>query len=453
MVSTDIEAERDEPNDPPRRRKNGLARSVIVTTAGNVAPVVAGLITAPLLAQSLGVDGRGELAAATAPLLLAIAAITFGVPEAVTFHVARGVGRVRTVLVRALTILTIAGVGSTVVIGLLSSQLSAGDGDLANLIQLAALAVTPGLIVGGIRGYAAGRELWTLVAAERSLSAALRLASVAALSFAGLLTPVSATIAVAATTVSGGFVYLSLLRNRSRGAPKTTNEKPRMLRFGIGLWMGTLAGVLLSRLDQLVMVPLSSTYVLGIYVVAVTISEVVLVFNKSVRDVVFSAESVENQPGRLSQASRISTFVTTLGAVAVGVLSVPVIPWLFGQEFAPAVPVTIVLLIGVALGNPGSVAGAGLSARGRPILRSISLIIAAAINVGLLFLFIPLWGAMGAAFATLCGNIIAGYTNIIWMRVFYGVPIVDFIGIRWADMTGAFAMAKKIVPRRRRPAQ
>ena len=430
------------------KKRTGFAYSVVVSTAGNFAPVLAGLFTAPLLAQSLGVDGRGELAAATAPMLLAIAAITLGVPEAITYHVARGIGRSRTILRQSMTLLVSAGLTATLIIALLADTLSAGSDELATLIRLAGFAVTPGLIVGGIRGFAAGRELWTLIAAERTLSAILRLVVIGGLTVMGVLTPLSATIAVAATSVAGGLVYFSMLRMKSAKGATASEESPRLLRFGLGLWMGTLAGVLLSRLDQIVMVPLAGTYMLGIYVVAVTISEVVLVFNKAVRDVVFSAESVENQSARLSQASRISTFVTTIGAIGVGLLTIPVIPWLFGEEFAPAVPVTIVLLIAVVLGNPGSVAGAGLSARGRPILRSASLGIAAAINVALLFVFVPIWGAMGGALATLFGNVIAGYTNILWMRVFFKVPIIDFLGIRRSDATTAIAMFNKITKRK-----
>jgi O-antigen/teichoic acid export membrane protein len=428
----------------------GVARGVLISTLGNIAPVVAGLVTAPLLAQSLGVSGRGELAAATAPLLLAIGAITFGVPEAVTYHVARGIGRTRTIAVRAGLSLLIAGLLATAVVYATADQLSGDQPELAHLIRLAAFAITPGLLVGGVRGYAAGRSLWGLIAAERAVSALLRLLTVVVLSVLGTLTPLSATIAIAATTIGGGCVYLGLFRSKYERSAPLTDQPPQILRFGMGLWMGTLAGILLSRMDQLVMVPLSGTYMLGIYAVAVTISEIVLVFNKSVRDVVFSAESVENQADRLSQASRISTLVTAVGAVGIGILSIPVIPWLFGSDFAPAIPVTLLLLLAVVLGNPGSVAGAGLSARGRPVLRSVSLAIAATINIGLLFILVPLWGATGAALATLAGNVIAGYSNIFWMKFFFGATISSYLGFRRHDLTDAMAVLRGLLRRRAR---
>ena len=327
------------------RARLGLARSVVITTLGNVAPVVAGLATAPVLAQTLGVDGRGELAAATAPLLLALGTITFGVPESITYHVARAVGRVKAMMIRAGVVLGLAGAISTAVVILLSQQLSGGSPELAHLIGLAAFAITPGLLVGAARGVAAGYELWVLIAAERGLGALLRLVLILGLALTGTLTAMTATIVVAGTSVVGGLVYVVLLRRQPSRVREVTEDTPRLLRFGLGLWMGTLAGVLLSRLDQMIMVPLSGTYMLGIYAVAVTISEVILVFNRSVRDVVFAAESTEGQLGRLSQASRISTLVTTAGALGVGLLSVIVVPWLFGDDFSPAVPVIAILLV------------------------------------------------------------------------------------------------------------
>jgi O-antigen/teichoic acid export membrane protein len=111
------------------------------------------------------------------------------------------------------------------------------------------------------------------------------------------------------------------------------------------------------------------------------------------------------------------------------------VPWLFGSEFSQAVPVLEILLLGVVVGNPGSIAGAGLSARGRPELRSWSLVIAVAVNIGLLVLLVPMFGAIGAAWATAVGNLIAGGLNIVWLRVFFGIPISTFLAPRVSDFS------------------
>ena len=57
---------------------SALRRGVAISTFGNLIAPAAGLITAPILAQSLGVVGRGDVAAATTPLLLATSVLTLG---------------------------------------------------------------------------------------------------------------------------------------------------------------------------------------------------------------------------------------------------------------------------------------------------------------------------------------------------------------------------------------
>jgi O-antigen/teichoic acid export membrane protein len=160
------------------------------------------------------------------------------------------------------------------------------------------------------------------------------------------------------------------------------------------------------------------------------VSEVILVFNSAVRDVIFSLESSSLNLDRLGKASRVPTLVTSSLAFTVGVLSVWGIPWLFGDAFSPAVGPTLILLLAIVLGNPGSVAGAGLSARGRPELRSVSLLIAVVVNVALVIALVPPLGACGAAWATLAGNVVAGGMNIIFLRIYLGIPVVIFLGIR-----------------------
>ena len=83
---------------------------------------------------------------------------------------------------------------------------------------------------------------------------------------------------------------------------------------------------------------------------------------------------------------------------------------------------------------PGSVAGAGLSARRRPELRSLSMVVALVVSTGALVLLAPAAGAVGAAWATLIGNVIAGGLNLVHCRRLYGLNPVDFLVPRRGDL-------------------
>jgi len=123
------------------------------------------------------------------------------------------------------------------------------------------------------------------------------------------------------------------------------------------------------------------------------------------------------------------------------------LPLLFGADFSPAIPITVVLLLAAVLGTPGSIAGAGLSARGRPGLRSSSLVISCLINVGLLFLIVPTYGAMGAAIATLVGSLIAANANIFFLWKIFDLSPLEFYGFRRSDWRTSVRFARRMLRR------
>ncbi|AMB59581.1 oligosaccharide flippase family protein [Microterricola viridarii] len=429
------------------KRVGGTSRSVAIATLGNLGAPLAAFISAPILARVLGVDDRGEVAAITAPFLLAVSALTIGLPEAITYFASKRPASARRVLRQGTLMLAAVGLlGSLALLWLMPLLIPGVDGVTSACV---ALALIPSLVLGGVRGYAAGLGAWKQISIERTFGALARLAAVVALAWLDVLTIESASLAIAVTTFAGGICYIPLLLSRRspRDAPDELGEiAPRnLLSFGSRLWFGSLAGVLLSRLDQTLMIPLSSPHQLGLYAVAVSVSEVTLVFNSAVRDVIFAAESGGTNEARLTLAARASTMLTFVMCAAVGILSTWWLAPVFGEEFAPAIAIVHVLLIGVVLGNPGSVAGAGLSARGRPELRSYALVVACIVNVGLVVLLVPTLGAMGAAIATVAGNTAAGGMCIFWMRRVFGVPVLEFLGVRWSDVVELTALARRLV--------
>lgn len=427
------------------------SQRVLVSLFGNIFPPLSAFVTAPILAQALGVAGRGELGAATAPLLLALGIVTFGMPEAMTHFIGRGSGPVRAVVLRGLAWLTLGGVAGTAGIVVLAPVLSAGDTDVGALIRIAAIALVPSLLLSGLRGLAAGLHLWGLITTERIIAAIFRLIGIVALALTGNLTEFTATIVIGLTSFVGAIAYVALPARLRRTDRAVVDAAPLgMLSFGGRIWIGSFIGILLARFDQAILLPLSSAVALGLYVVAVSISELPLVFNSAMRDVMFSAESESSQDERLALASRTSTIVTAAIALAVGLLSVWGIPLLFGADFDEAVLPTAILLVGVVLGNPGSIAGVGLSARGRPGLRAFALAVGFVVNLAVVILLAPTLGAVGAALAALLGSVFAGFLNIVWLRRYFGFRMSAFYGLRRSDITVIVAAGLSILARVRR---
>ncbi|MBD4604085.1 teichoic acid transporter, partial [Xanthomonas citri pv. citri] len=93
-----------------------------------------------------------------------------------------------------------------------------------------------------------------------------------------------------------------------------------------------------------------------------------------------------------------------------------------------------ILLLATVVGTSGSVAGAGLSARGRPGLRSISMAIGAACNLTVFLAAVGPWGVVGAALSTLVGSYVSGTMNIVFLKTRFGISASGFYGLRREDL-------------------
>jgi hypothetical protein len=200
------------------------------------------------------------------------------------------------------------------------------------------------------------------------------------------------------------------------------------------------------RIDQVLLTPLAGAEALGIYVVAVAVSEVTLIVNSAIRDVAFADQSGTLDYARVVRSARLSFLATGLIAAAFAFALPYALPAMFGDEFAGAVAVTALLLLAVTVGTPGSLAGAGLAAIGRPGLRSVSLTVAAGANIVALVILAPEWGATGAACATLVGNLVSSNLAIIYWCRLTRTPFVSFYLIRVTDLLALLKIVRGMVP-------
>jgi len=432
------------PDTTPVPRKRGLAGDVLVTVLGRGFAPLSAIATAPIMAHALGVDGRGAVAAVTAPLFLATTAATFGVPGAVTYAIARSVA-LRSVLVRGVLLIVAAGLVATSLVLVMSEWSAAGDPDLAGLIRISAAAVVPSLVVLVLQAVASGRHRWGLVLAERTVTAGVRLVAFALCAAADVLTVEVAVVVLATTPVLGGVVYCALLTRRAPG-PDTARAGSittgSMTSYGLRVWIGSISGVLLSRIDQVLMTPLVGVGALGLYVVAATISEIPRVVSDAARDVTFSADARDRSDERLVRTARLSS-AAVVAICALGAANLWwAVPLAFGPGFAAAVPATLVLLVATATGSASSVAGVALIARGHPGARSAAFAASCAVNLGLVLLLVPAWGVMGAAVATVGGSVVLFVLNSCFLWRYLDIAPHRILGLRRGDVDACLAILR-----------
>jgi O-antigen/teichoic acid export membrane protein len=421
-------------------------------TASSFLVPAAGVLTQPILAQELGAAGRGELAAALAPAALAVAVATLGLPEALTYYLAKYPRITRPALLWSALIST--GLGGLCLVATVAALpfLSTGDAVLGNLIVLGMALTVPALAVGVLRGAASGRQMWTAIVTERLVNISLRIVAFVSLWLLGELTVLAAVLVSTLSPIVAGVVYWRLLVR----PPHDDTEQPLdggtlrpLLSFGSRMWLGAVASMLLARIGQIIMAPLSSVEDLGLYSVAITISDLPLIVALAIRDTLYGVNSKANDAAGIITTTRLTILVGFLGCAVLG----GTLPWwigpLFGAEFGAATVPTLMLMVSAMICIPGLMAAAGISAWGRPGLRSMGLGVTLVANVSVFVLLVPSLGVIGACWTSILSNVVmTGFMVVVASRVM-GVPVHDFLLVRRSDVALMSREVARLVRRMR----
>ncbi|WP_158657469.1 oligosaccharide flippase family protein [Blastococcus saxobsidens] len=425
-------------------------------TASSFLIPAAGLITAPILARALDVDGRGEMAAALAPSVLMLAVATLGLPDALTYYIAKRPGITRPAVLWAF--LLTATLGSLCLLAVYYTRpfLSSGDEGLGELILLATALTVPALLVGVLRGAATGRQMWFAVATERLINSSLRVLTFGALWLLGELTVFVAVLVSALIPLITGLAYWRLFLPVA--SPSGDSSSPIPLRnivsFGSRAWLGSVASMLLARLAPLLMVPLSTVEDLGLYTVATTISDLPLVVALAVQGALYGVDSRSTDARRLTATTRTTLLIGVLGCTLIGITLPLWIGFLFGPEFAAATLPTVMLLVSALICIPGLMAASAVAAWGRPGLRSLGLVVTLVANAGSFVLLVPPFGVYGACWTSLISNVVlTSYMVSVACRLIKARPS-DFLLPRPSDARVAVEemgrLTRRLLPSRRR---
>jgi O-antigen/teichoic acid export membrane protein len=432
------------PPAPPPRRRRSLAGTIAHSSAANIAVPLSAILTGPLLARVLGAEGRGELAAVLSPVLLVALIGTLGMPEAVVYAVARRQAPVRRILRSGLVIGVGSGVISAVALFLLAPVLLRNAPEHVALLRWLCLVVVVVLTMGAVRAVAQGLRRFDVTIWERWLSVLTRVPLLFVLAFAGGLTVASAAWVTNLTAVASMLVLWLALRQPYSAVEDPDGLTRRLLVYGAQSWTGTVASILVLRLDQVLLAPLVGSAELGYYAVAVSLAEVPATLSIAVRDVIFSAAAGDQDPHLVARASRMLLLVTA-GSAAAGVLLAPaLLPLVFGSEFRPAVEMAQILFLSGVPSATSAVIGAGLLSAGKPGARSVALIAGLVVNVTLLVALVGPLGAIGAAWATVGAYIAISTLVLLRFRATTGIPVGDCVVPTRDDVRDLVAIGRRL---------
>ena len=397
---------------PPRRAqllrvRGGIAGPLGLSLFTSEAIVVLNILTGILLAHSLGVENRGALAAVYLwPLIFATAG-SLGISEAVTYHAARGTAPLGTL------------VGTSVVLALLQSLvliaiglvvlplvLSSYDESARQAALLFLLYIPLNIATLNLMGVLNGLQRFSSFHALRLLLIAVTAAGMVALAATGELTVGSAiSVYLGASVVWIAAAALLVGRVEGMRVGASVAVARQLLGFGLRSHPGAVAGMLNEQLDKLVISVALGPELLGLYVIAVTLTALTDFVGTSVGMVALPAVArLEPGPERTRAARRFIAVTVALSAavtVPMIVLAPRLIEVLFPDEFVRAADVTRVLLVAAILLSTNRALAAVLRAVNRPIDASRGQIIALGATVLALAIFLPWLGLIGAGVASL----------------------------------------------------
>jgi polysaccharide transporter, PST family len=181
-----------------------------------------------------------------------------------------------------------------------------------------------------------------------------------------------------------------------------------------------LANILYMKIDQVMLGQMLGDTAVGIYSVAVRISEVwyfiPLAIASSVTSNIIATrrESLERYHQKLQTILNYVVFIAYLISISMSFLAAPIILQLYGAAYTESVPILMVHIWASTFVFLGLIRGIWLVAEDLTIIYMKTTAIGAAINIILNLILIPHYAGLGAAIATVISYAVASYISCLF---------------------------------------
>lgn len=229
--------------------------------------------------------------------------------------------------------------------------------------------------------------------------------------------------------------------------PCGKSYKKDVLVYGYKAHLSNILAFINNRADIFLLSYFIGPVAVGIYAIAVNITEKLWLISGAVSTVILP---------RLSQLSndelkrntltpliaRSVLWLTALVGLLLGSVGYYLIVFIFGLAFQPAYLVVVILIPGVILGSCSMVLANDMAARGRPELNLATSWITVVINIAGNVWLIPDHGINGAALATSFAYCINFVMRLAMHSYFTGIPFYKNIVLSQADFNYLIAFIK-----------
>jgi O-antigen/teichoic acid export membrane protein len=229
-----------------------------------------------------------------------------------------------------------------------------------------------------------------------------------------------------------------------------------LLSYGIRSYGIDLCGTMALYVDQALVVRMLLPKMMGIYVVALSLSRLLNAFHTSVVMVLFPkavSQSSEAIRELTSRSMRMSTLLTTSAGVVVVALGPQMLSVLYGSEYRSANSLLRILVVEVVLSGATLVLSQAFMAMGRPGVITVLQLTGLLLTVPLMILLVPRFGIVGAGAALLISTIarlifvLASFPIVLKMPIPHVLPkLEDLIYMKQSISKHVDFLGKKPIP-------
>jgi O-antigen/teichoic acid export membrane protein len=210
-----------------------------------------------------------------------------------------------------------------------------------------------------------------------------------------------------------------------------------MLAFGGKSYLQTLAATLHLRIDQYMIGYLLDPTQVGLYAVAVNLTNLLLRAPDALGTVLFprlAGTSDARAHAATAEVCRLTVALVALGALAFVVLGPLAIPLLFGERFRGAIAPMLVLLPGIVMMSLYLILSRNFTSRNRQQVNIVAAGLALGINVGSNLWLVPHWGIVGAALSSCLSYGVAALVLLVAFVRESGVSLGSVLWLRPAEV-------------------
>lgn len=385
------------------RSLSSFRREAALTVAFNFGYLLISAVQGPLLARSLGLAERGDLAAVYVPFVTFGWLVGIGLPAAAAFYV-RLLDE-REIMALACRVMYLFAVPVALALGWFAPAFLADRPDetvtgLRILLLVTTILVPVDVAEAMLRAREGAGFRYNSLRAVRPV---LCMVLLVLLGISGHLTLTTAMGAFAVGTLGGALLELLVMRPAFtfRTNPDSTR---RQLSYGARALGEGAAHTVVARVDQLILAGAGYRTELGLYAVAATLAQLSAPLSQGVGMALLPAIQRADGPRAARRLAVRAALAVGAGSMVIALLLLvaaePILRIAFGAEFADAAVLVYLLLPGEVAYDIANVLAVDLGARGRPGIATQGMLLAAVTTIVVLPFAIHRWGAEGAAVVT-----------------------------------------------------